>query len=67
MVIRDGNRRRKLTRRCEAVKKQEARCHASEHAYRDKECAEEDCGPVVYKTLWAERGGGHSYEPMHRY
>ncbi len=56
MVIRDGNRRRRLTRRCEAVKKQEARCHASEHAYRNKEWAEEDCGPVVYKRVLDGRG-----------
>lgn len=56
MVNRDDNRRRGLNRRHEAAKKQEARCHASEHAYRDKEWAEEDCGPVVYKRVLDGRG-----------
>jgi hypothetical protein len=64
---RSGNRRTERSRQREAVEKQEAQWHVSEHAYRDKEWAEEDCGPVVYKTFWAEGGGGHSYEPMHRY
>jgi hypothetical protein len=59
VVSRGDNRRRELIKRCEALKKQEVRCHDSEHAYRDTEWEErvkEDCGPGVYKTVLTGRG-----------
>jgi hypothetical protein len=58
VASRGDDRRRGLIRRREAIEKQEVRCHTSEQAYRDKECAEEDCGPVVNKTILAGRAGG---------
>ncbi|HEY6751307.1 MAG TPA: hypothetical protein VI027_08275 [Rubrobacteraceae bacterium] len=42
MASRSGNRRRELSRQCEAVEKQEIRRRASEHTYRDKEREERD-------------------------
>jgi hypothetical protein len=67
---RDDDRTRKIIRCCEAVKKQEAHLRGSEHAYRDiewEERVEEYYIPVVHTRFLAGRGGGHSYEPMHRY
>jgi hypothetical protein len=58
VVSRSGTRRRGLSRQRAAAEKQEARLHGSEHAYRDKERAEEDCGPVVYKTFLGGMGRG---------
>jgi hypothetical protein len=42
VASRSGNRRRELSRQCEAVEKQEFRRRASEHTYRDKEREERD-------------------------
>jgi hypothetical protein len=67
VASRRDDRRRGLNRQREAVEKQDVRWYVLEHNLPGNERAEEDCGPVVYKTFWAEGGGGYSYEPMHRY
>ena len=61
MTSRDGGRRKRLSRRRKAVKKQNARWRALEHACRDREReerAEENRGQVVYTTFLAGGGGG---------
>jgi hypothetical protein len=61
VVSRRSNRRRQLSPRREAVKKQEARWPVAEHAYRDKEreeWVEEARIPVMHTTFLAGRGRG---------
>jgi hypothetical protein len=61
VASRSGNRRRELSRQCQAVEKQEARWRTSEHIYRDKEReerVEEDRIRVVHTTFLVGRGRG---------
>jgi hypothetical protein len=56
VASRRSNRRTQLSPQREDVEKQEAQWHVSEHAYRDKERAEEDFTPVVHPAFLDGRG-----------
>jgi hypothetical protein len=61
VVGRHDGRRAELSGQREGVEKQEARWHASQHAYEDKEWeerAEEDRSPVAYATFLVGGGRG---------